>query len=50
MTESMLLYDPYGPVRLFIAKVLRKSRMRAVRDGVSRAGKSRTALTWGFYQ
>ena len=57
MTESMLSYDPYGPARLSIAKVLRKSRMRAVRDGMRRAGNSRpalqgsrTALIWGFYQ
>ena len=53
----MLSYDPYGPARAFIAKLLRKSPMRAVRDGTSTAGKSRPAvlgsrraLIRGFYQ
>ena len=42
--KVVLSYDPYGPARAFIAKLLRNPRMGAVRDGASRAGKSRPAL------
>ena len=37
--NQALSYDPYGPARAFIAKLLRNPRMSAVRDGASRAGK-----------
>ena len=40
----VLSYDPCGPARAFIAKLLRKSPYEGVRDGASRAGKSRPAL------
>lgn len=44
---SHISYEPYGPARAFIAKLLRKSPYPyegRIRDGASRAGKSSPAL------